>query len=349
MLLAVAESVDVPALIRARLPELSPNDRRIAAWLLEHEAEAPFQTAESLARGAGVSKAAVVRFGSRLGFGGYAGLSDAMAGAASQRLARQGGGGRAAPHGSLLDRWLSACLGDLEATRNAISDVLLDRVATLLLAGDGRTYVFGQRKSASLAEYAFFLLSPLVPNVQLIASGTASLADLLLDVHAGDRLLVLTFRPYARLAGEVIEFFRQAGGSIILISDDVGTDAGGQGTRDIVTEVIAADTVLYNLKIPGYNPPGTLLHSAMTPGLVNIGKVMEATGGELFDVRNVANLDAAFSALIQRIKTRYTLGYYTMATGGEGKPHKLDVRLASSFGKKGRDYTILSKNGYYIH
>src|SRR3984893_1038296 len=45
---------------------------------------------------------------------------------------------------------------------------------------------------------------------------------------------------------------------IILISDDVGTDAGGQGTRDIVTEVIAADAALYNLKIPGYNPPATL-------------------------------------------------------------------------------------------
>jgi DNA-binding MurR/RpiR family transcriptional regulator len=210
----------VPALIRSRLPELSPNDRRIAAWLLEHEAEAPFQTAESLARGAGVSKAAVVRFGSRLGFGGYAGLSEAMVGAASQRLARQGGAGRTAPHGHLLDRWLSACLGDLEATRSAIPDELLDSVATLLLGGDGRTYVFGQRKSASLAEYAFFLLSPLVPNVQLIASGTASLADLLLDVHAGDRLLVITFRPYARMAGEVIEFFRQAGGSIVLISDD---------------------------------------------------------------------------------------------------------------------------------
>jgi Ca-activated chloride channel family protein len=136
---------------------------------------------------------------------------------------------------------------------------------------------------------------------------------------------------------------------IILISDDVGTDAGGQGTRDIVTEAIAADAVLYNLKIPGYNPPATMLHSAMTPGLVNIHKVMEATGGELFDVQDVAHLDAVFSALIQRIKTRYTLGYYTMANGAEGKPHKLEVRLASSFGKKGRDYTILAKNGYYIH
>ncbi len=136
---------------------------------------------------------------------------------------------------------------------------------------------------------------------------------------------------------------------IILISDDVGTDAGAQGTRDIVTEAIAADAVLYNLKIPGYNPTATLMHSAMTPGLVNIHKVMEATGGELFDVQDVAHLDSVFSALIQRLKTRYTLGFYTQASGAEGRPHKLDVRLASSFGKKGRDYNILAKNSYYIH
>src|SRR5579864_2529554 len=136
---------------------------------------------------------------------------------------------------------------------------------------------------------------------------------------------------------------------IILISDDVGTSAGGQGTRDIVTEVIASDSVLYNLKIPGYNPLSTRLAASMVPGLVNISKVMDATGGALFDVQDVAHLDSVFSALIHRIKTRYTLGYYTMANGAGGKPHKLDVRLASSFGKKGRDYSILAKNGYYIH
>jgi Ca-activated chloride channel family protein len=136
---------------------------------------------------------------------------------------------------------------------------------------------------------------------------------------------------------------------IILISDDVGTDAGGQGTRDIVTECIAADAVLYNLKVPGYNPPGTLFASSMIPGLVSIRRVMDQTGGEIFDVQDVAHLDAAFRALIERIKTRYTLGYYTKATGAEGKPHKLDVRLAASFGKKGHDYAVLAKNGYYVH
>ena len=135
---------------------------------------------------------------------------------------------------------------------------------------------------------------------------------------------------------------------IILISDDVGTSAGGQGTRDIVTEATAADVTLYNLKIPGYNPPGTLFAASQIPGLVNIRKVMDETGGELFDVQNVASLDTVFRALIEQIKTRYTLGYYTSANGAEGKPHKLDVRLASSFGTKGKNYVILTKNSYYF-
>ena len=136
---------------------------------------------------------------------------------------------------------------------------------------------------------------------------------------------------------------------IILISDDVGTDAGGQGTHDIVTEAIAADAVLYNLKIPGYNPPQTLFAASMIPGLVNIHKVTEQTGGEIFNVQDVEHLDAVFRALVERIKTRYTLGYYTNASAALGKPHKLEVRLVSSFGKKNRDYVVLSKSGFYVH
>lgn len=135
---------------------------------------------------------------------------------------------------------------------------------------------------------------------------------------------------------------------VILISDDVGTTAGGQGTRDIVTEMIAADATLYNLKIPGDNPASVRLAIGLIPGLVDIRKVADETGGEIFDVQNMASLDSTFRALIARIKTRYTLGYYTSASGAEGKPHKLDVKLGNSFGKKGRDYTILAKTGYFI-
>ena len=132
---------------------------------------------------------------------------------------------------------------------------------------------------------------------------------------------------------------------IILISDDVSTLGGGQNTQDIVTEATAADTSVYNLKIPGYNPGG---YAPIIPGLVNISKVAEQTGGEIFDVPNAASLDAVFHTMLERIRTRYTLGYYTSANGAQGKPHKLDVRLASSFGTKGRNYVVLAKSGYYF-
>ena len=82
---------------------------------------------------------------------------------------------------------------------------------------------------------------------------------------------------------------------IILISDDVGTSAGGQGTHDIVTECIASDSVLYNLKIPGYDPPATVFYAGLIPGLVSIRKVTEQTGGEIFDVQDVAHLDAGLA------------------------------------------------------
>ena len=135
---------------------------------------------------------------------------------------------------------------------------------------------------------------------------------------------------------------------VLLISDDVGTDAGGEGTRDILTEIIAADATLYNLKVPGDNPPSVRFAGGLIKGIVDIRKVAEETGGEIFDVQNMASLDATFRALIERVKTRYTLGYYTSANGAQGKPHKLEVRLAPTFGKKGRDYSILAKSGYFI-
>src|SRR3954468_11853761 len=55
---------------------LSGNDERILAFLHEHLDELAFHTAESLAQGAGVSAAAVVRFARRLGFASFRELRD---------------------------------------------------------------------------------------------------------------------------------------------------------------------------------------------------------------------------------------------------------------------------------
>jgi DNA-binding MurR/RpiR family transcriptional regulator len=230
---ATSGRVDVVAHIRSRLSILSPNERRIAAWLLEHMPEAAFETADSLARKVGVSKAAVIRFGSKLGFGGYAGLHEAIAEGAMARLVERAAPA-AGPRESLLDRWLSAASADLVATRRSVTDELLAEAAELLRAPGGRTFVFGQRKSAALAGYAFFLLNPLIPHVVTVEERAGTVADALLDVGPQDRLLAVTFRPYARLTADVVDWFARAGGAIVLICDDPLIPAAAHARHTLV-------------------------------------------------------------------------------------------------------------------
>jgi DNA-binding MurR/RpiR family transcriptional regulator len=232
---------DVAARIRARLPDLSPNDRLIADHLLRDPAAASYASAEALARAVGVSKAAVVRLGVRLGFGGYAGLQDALAADVQRRL--QAGAalapepepvGPARPQGHPLARWHSAIRADLEASVEATGSETLDRAAAILESGEGWIHVFGQRASAALAEYAYFLLNPLLPNVVRVESGESAIADHLLDIGPEDRLLAVTFRRYAQLTTEVVSYFADAGAPVVLLTDSTAAPAAARATETLV-------------------------------------------------------------------------------------------------------------------
>src|SRR5215470_12070294 len=66
------------AKIESSLDTLSPNDRRIADYLLSAFPRVAWATVETVASDVGVSKAAVVRFSSRLGYDGFAELQREM-------------------------------------------------------------------------------------------------------------------------------------------------------------------------------------------------------------------------------------------------------------------------------
>jgi hypothetical protein len=80
---------------------------------------------------------------------------------------------------------------------------------------------------------------------------------------------------------------------------------------------------------------------------VNVEKVADASGGHVFDVKTEGSLDKAFQDFMDSLKTRYTLGYYSSNKSNTGGYRKIDVSLASSFGKLGKDYTLAAKQGYY--
>jgi DNA-binding MurR/RpiR family transcriptional regulator len=218
--------------IRSHLETLSPNDRRIAARLLDHRVEAPFETAESLAAKVGVSKAAVVRFATRVGFAGFGELHEALAGEAMARLERVAD----VPSGErrVVDRLLSAARADLDSTSASLDRAAFDSAVTMLCKGSGKIGIFGHRKSAALAEYAYYLLNPLLPNVWPIAAGEPAIADQLIDLEPRDRLIAFTFRRYARVTAEVVRFFHDAGAAVVMVTDDLLAPAAGQASQLLV-------------------------------------------------------------------------------------------------------------------
>ncbi len=133
---------------------------------------------------------------------------------------------------------------------------------------------------------------------------------------------------------------------IVLVSDNVPTGRHMYSPEDVVNAALEADAAVYGLKVPGQNPWEARV-AAKARGMLNVEKAAQETGGEIFDIEKEGSLYVAFQALIERLKTRYTVGFYP--TLGASRPgfRKLSLRLQPSFGRSGRDYTILSKNGYY--
>jgi len=223
---------DVAAHIRSHLDRLSPNDRRIARRLIDHPVEAPFETAESLAAKAGVSKAAVVRFATRVGFAGFGELHEALAGEARQRL-RAAGAPAGRGRGSPLDQLVERARNDLDAVLDTVDRNQFAAAAAMLCRGNGKIGIFGHRKSLALAEYAYYLLNPLLANAWPIGVGE-SIADQLIDLEPRDRLVAFTFRRYAKVTAEVVRLFHAAGAPVVLLTDDVMAPAAAQADHVLV-------------------------------------------------------------------------------------------------------------------
>jgi VWFA-related protein len=155
---------------------------------------------------------------------------------------------------------------------------------------------------------------------------------------------------------------------ILLISDNVPSVPSEAGRKEVLNAVLEADAVVYSVKVPGDNPkprfvsvPGRAEGSdeaarsleirrenmETAANYVDVTALAHDTGGEVFDVRLPGSLDAALQYWVERMKTRYTLGFYPTNAVSDGKFHAIDVRLAPRFGKKGRDYSIRAKKGYF--
>jgi DNA-binding MurR/RpiR family transcriptional regulator len=194
---------------------LSRNDERVLAFLSAHLDELAFHTAESLAQGAGVSAAAVVRFARRLGFDSFRELRDR---ARSELQAAADAQPRAATE-STLARKVRQDIENLELLTRTLEAPLA--TAAEVVAGSRTAWLLANRETHGLAVYGYRLLHQVRADVRLV---DPSFADPLRDLGPDDALIACTFRPYARQTLALAAHARAAGARVILVTDGRGHD-----------------------------------------------------------------------------------------------------------------------------
>jgi DNA-binding MurR/RpiR family transcriptional regulator len=215
--------LSVPEMIRQRLGELSPSERRVARTLLAGPPTIGLESSARLAQQAGVSGPTVSRFIAELGFASYADFQRALHQEITARMMSPVEFYRRHQVGERPDDVLAAAarnLGDAVTASVAGLDREEFGAAVSLLAHSGRqVLVTGGWFSQLLAGYLASVLRELRPGVRLVGPSPSERAGAIADIARRDTVAAFDFRRYERDTLEIARAARAAGARILLFTD----------------------------------------------------------------------------------------------------------------------------------
>ncbi|GAA3832098.1 MurR/RpiR family transcriptional regulator [Streptomyces phyllanthi] len=219
---ATAPAPAPTSLLRALFdgPRLSPGQRRIAHYLIEHITEAAFLSITDLAERVGVSQPSVTRFATAMGFSGYPALRERLQSIALGALG-SAPGAPAESRGNELQEAVDAEIANLENLRRDFADP--DQVIETgrALSRSTPLTVLGLRISGALAEYFAYAARRIHPDVRLVTRGGSVAYDALLQSReaGGTWLLAFAMPRHAQETLTALRVARGAGLKVALITD----------------------------------------------------------------------------------------------------------------------------------
>jgi DNA-binding MurR/RpiR family transcriptional regulator len=203
--------------LRLANARLSNNDEQILAFVRSHLDELAFHTSESIAQGAGVSRAAVVRFSRRLGYSGFSALR-AQHREQLQNLTEETRQNDADTQDqSLLSRKARRDVENIQLLPTMLGS-RLEHAASQIAAAE-QLWLLANRETHGLIVYVYRLLHHVRSNVHLV---DPAFPDPLRDITPRDALLACTFRPYARQTVALTKHARSSGAAVIILTDGYG-------------------------------------------------------------------------------------------------------------------------------
>lgn len=214
------DSRPIDVRIMAIYDELTASERRLAAVVMEAQANLSSFTAGELAAKADISNATAARFFKRLGYSSY---NDARLHARKVQdwgspLYELTGIGKKRLAPGDFGLHIAQDLQNLTRTAEMLSEESLEE-ATQIIARANRLWIIGFRNSMALASYARGLLIHVKPDVHLLPLAGMSMGEDIAGIGPEDALLVLGFRRRPVILREVMDVAKEAGTPSVLIAD----------------------------------------------------------------------------------------------------------------------------------
>lgn len=201
-------------LVAAVSSELTPTERRIAEAVLAEPTLLAFGTVSDLADRVGTSRPSIVRFANKLGFNGYTRLQQHVRSDLSHRLSRpseriRSDGKTAPPAREVINGAISSVLDALEDGRIAeLAAPVVRAEKVWILSGET------SQAGAHALHSGLSMVRPGVRSLEEHSFGTA-----LSDAGPCDAVVVFDFFRYRRQVATAARVFRDAGVTVVAITD----------------------------------------------------------------------------------------------------------------------------------
>jgi DNA-binding MurR/RpiR family transcriptional regulator len=202
---------------------LTAADRKLSAALMADYPVAGLASISDFARAAGVSTPSVLRFAKKLGFSGYPSFQQALRGEVSAQLQnpieKPEQWSSRAPRGHILNTLADAAMENLGSSLRHVDHHVFDDVCRLLGDGKRHVHILGGRITGHLAGYLHTHLQMARAGAQRVPTAPGHWPQYLMEIGAGDVLVVFDVRRYDARVLEFAASARQRGAKIVLITD----------------------------------------------------------------------------------------------------------------------------------
>jgi DNA-binding MurR/RpiR family transcriptional regulator len=221
--------VDIGQIISERYNHLTKSEKQIANYLRTNQEESAFISAADLAGRLGLSEATIVRFARTIGFGSYPALREALQDnfrarmTHSARLRSRLDDLREA--GDIFERLVASEIDYLTQALQTLDRNSLN-AAVELLRTHQRVFVFGLGPSVSLVDLLEIRLTRAARHVIPLKTSGREILEPMLMMDSSDLLIAIGFFNLTPALQIVLEYAKQHGTPVILVTDTLGPLVG---------------------------------------------------------------------------------------------------------------------------